>query len=96
MGTYCVAQSFKFVLPSISDNDRRSFFQKRDAYSPSQSTGASGHQGKLPQISFTHCRLSFEEVDGPTLRSERLGKILGHAPAKNPPSARELSTAPCG
>jgi len=36
------------------------------------------------------------EVDGPALRSEGFGKILGHAPVQNPPSARELSTAPCG
>ena len=54
MGACCVAQSLKFVLLSISDNDCRSFFQKRDAYSPSQSTGTSGHQRKLTQISFAH------------------------------------------
>jgi hypothetical protein len=58
-GARRLAQSFKFVLRSISDNDRRSFIQKRQAYSASQSTGTSGHQRKLPRISFAHCRLRF-------------------------------------
>jgi hypothetical protein len=59
MGTCCLTQSFKFVLPSIRNDDRRSFFQKRDAYSTTEATGTSGHQGKLPLISFAHGWLQF-------------------------------------
>jgi hypothetical protein len=43
MRTCGVAQSFKFVCFSIRNNDGGTFFEERQAYSASQSTGASGH-----------------------------------------------------
>ncbi len=63
MGSCHVEQSFKFVLPSIGNNHRRSFFQKRYAYRPPQSACTSSHHRQLSRICFAHCHLHFEEID---------------------------------